>query len=90
MVAAGCGDHGHVGDAELGGDIGVGAAAVDAGGAVDGDLELAGALGQERALEALRRAASAGGHPDLPADGHEEDITAITERDRTMSTSLEF
>ncbi len=23
-----------------------------------------------------------GGHPDLPAGGHEEDIMAITERDR--------
>jgi hypothetical protein len=41
-------------------------------------------------VEPLCRAASAGGHPDLPADGHEEDIMAITERDRIASTSLEF
>jgi hypothetical protein len=29
-----------------------------------------------------RRIKSVGGHPDLPADGHEEAPMAITERDR--------
>jgi hypothetical protein len=28
-----------------------------------------------------------GGHPDLPAGGHEEDAMAITERDRIRTSS---